>query len=193
MLHAVIFYLGTNKMKLISVVLITLFFSVLFTKNVWASKKQCQKYHDALLNIQSQQRAGYSLKEGERLAKKEKKARSTWWRCEQGKLPVKQASKKSTQASAKIALRGSDLRKNHFQGKAKSKLPSQNVQPFKTIQPIILKNHFSGDKQEQWLAFYKKPAQCIQPKDYKLFVWCVEHKSTKNKAFEQYYAAKALK
>lgn len=53
--------------------------------NAWAGKEQCQKYREKLLNIQKQQRSGYTLKQGEKLALKEDKARKAWWACEADK------------------------------------------------------------------------------------------------------------
>ena len=157
-----------------------------FTMNeAWAKKKECQPYYTKLMNIQSQQKIAHTRKKGESLTKKENKARKKWWDCEQGKLSENSFAKKIKKTPKVIP---SKVIKKF---KKSSAIPI-NVKPFQTSQPIVIKNSYKGEKQEEWTFFYKIPQKCIKPKNYRLFVWCVEDKKSKNKAFEKYYASKAL-
>lgn len=193
-----LFYLWMNEMrdfnrvifsvsyKLGLILSISVFTLMLTIKNVWAGKKHCKQYHVKLMNIQSQQKSFYTQKAGERLAKKEDKARKKWWDCEQGKLFAPRTSKKAHNARS-VTQRESSK-------KTQSSLAStQNSQPFKTSQPITINSEFTGRKQREWIAYYQTPEQCMQPENYKVFVWCVEFKKTKSKAFNESYSSKALK
>ena len=53
------------------------------------SKKYCDQYFAKLQSVQSQQRQGYSAKQAENLRRKEQKARTLWWACENGQLKKK--------------------------------------------------------------------------------------------------------
>ena len=61
------------------------------------SKNKCQKYLNKVRSIQAQQRKGYTAQQGNKLRKKEAKARDKWWKCKNS--PSKKVKKKAKKKS----------------------------------------------------------------------------------------------
>jgi len=161
--------------------LMLLFFSLTFSQELKA-KKACKKYLDKLHQVQAKQRNGNSLKQSNKLKEQEYKARETWWACENGKLPKKKTGKKrKRQKPEKI------VRLTPQKSETKAKKPAKTAVPFATKRAIVLKAEYQGQQQLDWLAFYKQPAKCRQPKDIKVFAACVEDKRLQQQIFEQNY------
>lgn len=144
----------------------------------FAGKKHCQKYRQKLDNIKSQQRQGNSLKRSNSLAKKEAKARDTWWRCETGKLKPKKRKKskktKKTKPKQKLLMSKSSA--------------SQPITPFVTNNAIVVRSvKYEGKKLQAWLLFYQPEAQCKRPKSMQTFSLCVEKKREQQQLFDKSY------
>lgn len=60
--------------------------SLLILSPVVVAKPNCNPLQDDLKNVRSQLRSGYSVKQGEKLRVKEKKAKKLWWKCQTNKL-----------------------------------------------------------------------------------------------------------
>lgn len=147
-----------------------------------AGKKKCQSYRQKLDNIQSQQRQGNSLKRSNSLAKKERKARDTWWRCETGKLKPKSNKKKSkSKAKKKTTKDYSKAKKNPQSKKVKT------LMPFANSKPIVVKAKYQGEKLQAWLKYYQPEKQCARPKSTQVFAACIEDKRRQQVEFEQSY------
>lgn len=146
-----------------------------------AAKKECaellKKYH----NVQSQQRQGHSLKSSITLRKKEDKARQKWWDCENNKLTSKSKKKKNNKAKSHSKKKTIKLSQTSTQS-------SNNTRGvFSSNRNIVIKGKYTGDKQLQWLRFYKRPKKCARPKTTQVFAFCMEDKTAQQNAFEQQY------
>lgn len=137
----------------------------------YATKKHCQKYLDKLDNIQSKQRAGYSAKQGVKLAEREQKARDNWWNCQTGKL------KKKTKKSRKQPKYNSN--KVNFK---QIHIPQSNIKPL--TNKLYIKGRYQGTRQQQWLDFYQQPKKCRKPKSLSAFAFCMEDKQEQQRVFE---------
>lgn len=165
-----------------SLIIILLVNSFIFP--AFAGKKHCQKYRQKLDNIKSQQRQGNSLKRSNSLAKKEAKARDTWWRCETGKLkPKKRKKSKKSQKAKKSKKTKSKLTLLKTKNNA-----TQPVIPFSTSKAIVVRSvKYEGKKLQAWLLFYQPEAQCKRPKSIQTFSLCVEKKREQQQLFEKSY------
>ena len=154
--------------------LLLIFISYFLSVSAIAGKKVCQPYLDKLRNIQSQQRAGYSGKQGRKLADREQKARGKWWACQQGKLPKKKKSKKKKTAKTKERTVVS------YSSKTSSKKVTQPL-----TNKLVLRAKYRGIQQQAWLDYYQKPKKCIRPKTTKIFAYCIEHEKEQQLKFER--------
>jgi hypothetical protein len=155
-------------------------FTLLFSNVSFAGKKQCEPYLDNLRNIQSQQKQGHSLKRGERLNKLETKARKNWWQCEQGKLKkAKRSKNQKKQQKNKIVTRRS------LSTISLTHVTKENIEPFKTSTPLVMKSRYQGKQLQAWLLYYQQPKKCSRPKTTKQFAFCVENRRTQQLAFEK--------
>ena len=161
--------------------------SITYSSAVTARKKKCQSYLDHLRNIQSQQRAGYSNRQGKALAKKEQKARDKWWRCKQGKQvknnqktkhKAKERNKRTKQTKPTITK----INPQNFRRKG-----GLNTPPRALTNTVVLKAKYTGIKQQHWLNFYRQPSRCRVPKSTQEFAFCIENKHQQQKLFEANY------
>lgn len=163
-------------------ILLLFLLSLSFSQALQA-KKACKKYLDKLHQVQAKQRKGNSLKQSNKLKEKETKARDTWWACENGKLAKKKKKVKKPQQKKPEKIAQLTPKKNKVA--TKSKKPPVSVVPFATQRAIVLKGEYQGQQQLDWLAFYKQPEKCQQPKNIKVFAACVEDKRLQQQLFEQ--------
>ncbi|WOH39470.1 hypothetical protein RI844_09640 [Thalassotalea fonticola] len=63
-----------------------LIISIFFISPSAISKPNCSPLLEDLKIVQSKLRAGYNVKQGEKLKVKEKKAKKLWWQCKNNKL-----------------------------------------------------------------------------------------------------------
>ncbi|WDE04916.1 hypothetical protein SG34_027030 [Thalassomonas viridans] len=161
-----------------------LMFTLLAFSPELLGKKACKKYLDKLHQVQAKQKNGNSLKQSNKLKAKETKAWDTWWACENGKLAKKKkrTKKAKQQKPEKNLLLARDNKKA-----AKAKKSQANSTPFATQRAIVLKAEYQGQQQLDWLAFYKQPVKCQQPKNIKVFAACIEDKRLQQQKFEQSY------
>jgi hypothetical protein len=144
-----------------------------------AAKKECVELLNKYHNVQSQQRQGSSFKRSISLRKKEDAARQKWWACENNKLKPKAKSKNK-------------ITKKKYKKKTIKLVNNSNKTIKKTPRVfssnnIVIKGRFVGDKQLQWLSFYKRPKECAKPKTTQVFAFCMEDKMTQQDAFEQQF------
>ncbi|WP_281559705.1 hypothetical protein [Thalassomonas sp. RHCl1] len=149
------------------------------------AKKACKKYLEKLHQVQAKQRNGNSLKQSNKLKEKETRARDTWWACENGKLAKKK--KKSKKHQRKKTEKIAKLTQEKNKGTTKAKKSPATPVPFATQRAIVLKAEYQGQQQLDWLAFYKQPDKCQQPKNIKVFAACVEDKRLQQQLFEKNY------
>lgn len=154
--------------------------ALIYSHAAYAGKKHCKPYREKLDNIQSQQRQGYSLKQGQSLKLREQKARDKWWLCEKGLLKTK----KKTKSKAKKKAQQQKLA-------VKKKLKSTNnatnplvLAPFSSSKAIVVKQKYQGEQLYQWLNFYQAPKGCSKPKSMSKFTACIEDKHRQQLAFE---------
>ncbi|WDE12352.1 hypothetical protein [Thalassomonas haliotis] len=164
--------------------LLSFLLSLGFSQSLQA-KKACKKYLEKLHQIQAKQRKGNSLKQSNKLKEKETKARDTWWACENGKLAKKKSKSKKRQQKNPEKIARLPGKKNKTAGN--SNKPPVSVVPFASQRAIVLKAEYQGQQQLDWLAFYKQPAKCQQPKNIKVFAACVEDRRLQQQLFEQNY------
>jgi len=148
----------------------------------YGAKKHCAELLTKLHNVQSQQRQGYSLKKGERLRKKEDAARKQWWDCENNRNKPKAKSKRKKKKSKLSKTTMNKKNNKHTRSKDNKNIP----QGFSSNN-IVIKSKFSGEKQVQWLNFYKRPKKCARPKTTQIFAYCMEEKIEQQQVFEQQY------
>ncbi|WDD99550.1 hypothetical protein [Thalassomonas actiniarum] len=165
--------------------LLLLFLLSLSVSQDLQAKKACKKYLEKLHQVQAKQRNGNSLKQSNKLKEKETKARDNWWACENGKLAKKKKKSKKRQQKKTEKIVRLTPEKNKTTTKAK-KAPVTPA-PFATQRAIVLKAEYQGQQQLDWLAFYKQPDKCQQPKNIKVFAACVEDKRLQQQLFEQHY------
>ena len=67
--------------------------SLLILSPVVVAKPNCSPFLDDLKKVQSKLRAGYNVKQGEKLKAKEKKMKKLWWQCKNNKLSKSDKSK----------------------------------------------------------------------------------------------------
>lgn len=151
--------------------------TLLFSIDALAGKKQCKGYLEKLHNIQSQQRQGYSLKQGNKLEQRAEKARKKWWDCERGLTTPKKKSKKNKRAKVK----------NQKKVVKYSQRTLTQITPFETTKAVVIKGRFQGKQQQAWLDFYQQPEKCFRPKTTKVFAYCVENKRQQSELFKQQY------
>lgn len=140
--------------------------------NSYGAKKECIVLLDKLQNIQAQQRQGQTFKSSVKLREKEDVARQNWWNCENNKTKPKSKTK-SKKAKKKVLLKNNN-----------KPLVKKASQVFSSNQAIIVKGRFSGDKQLQWLSYYKRPKKCARPKTTQIFAFCMEDKTAQQDKFE---------
>ena len=162
----------------VSIILLLLMHSM----PVIAAKKHCQSYRQKLDNIQSQQRQGNSLKRSNSLAKKEKKARDTWWRCETGKLKPKSKKKK-----VKLKSKKKPSKKYYKTDKKQHSKLAKTLVPFANSKAIVVKAKYQGEKLQAWLKYYRPEKKCARPKSTQIFAACVEDKRRQQGEFEESY------
>lgn len=129
------------------------------------------------MNIQSQQRAGYSNKKGRSLAEREQKARDKWWQCQQGKLPKKKRKKAKKKARSKANARAVNL--------PPIKPPTAGTLRFSN--KLTIKAKYQGEKQQAWLDYYQQPKKCKIPKSTKTFAYCLEDEQRQQQVFDRQY------
>ncbi len=193
------FYMGNTYQGLImKTTYLIIFYSLvsltLLIPNIaYAGKKHCQPYRDKLTNIQSQQRQGYSLKQGQSLKKREQAARDKWWQCEKGLLKPSSKSSKSSKTKAKqkkLALAKKKAQKKSAQKKKQLNQQKSNgtpaeLAPFASTKSIIAKQKYQGKELQQWLSFYQAPKGCTRPKNMKKFTACIEDKHQQQLVFDR--------
>ncbi len=148
-----------------------------YSSNAAAAKKQCAELLTKLHNIQAQQRQGQSLKNSNKLRSKEDLARERWWDCENNKTTAK-TKKKKKRTAKKL--------KNEIKV-VKRKKPAKRVKQEFSSNKLVIKGKYSGQKQVQWLAFYKRPKKCARPKTTQVFAYCMEYKEKQQQVFEKQY------
>lgn len=146
----------------------------LLSSSVFAAKKECASLLTKLHNVQAQQRSGQSLKNSNRLRKKEDLSRKNWWECENNKNKKKRSS---TNKKYKV------LKKKSANVYKKNKSAKHVFASNK----LVIKGKYSGQEQSKWLAFYKRPKKCARPKTTQVFAYCMEHKEQQQKVFEKEY------
>ncbi|MEW6984066.1 hypothetical protein AAD001_15545 [Colwelliaceae bacterium 6471] len=143
------------------------------------AQDKCQAELNKLENIKSQQRQGNSLKKSNSLRKQEERSRKKWWQCKNNVRPhkTKRSLKKNRQVAKKAPLT-----------KIKNAKPtSPNKQKLKpiTYHALTITAPFTGERQQQWLRYYKMPEQCYRPKTTQVFAYCAENKQAQQREFEQ--------
>lgn len=146
-----------------------------------AAKKECAELLNKYHNVQSQQRQGHSLKSSISLRKREDKAREKWWDCENNKLKPKSKKKKTNKTKSHSKKKTIKLSQNP------TKPANDTTSVFSSNRNIVIKGKYTGDKQLQWLTFYKRPKKCARPKTTQVFAFCMEDKTAQQNAFEQQY------
>ena len=147
------------------------------------AKQDCQKYLNKVRSIQEKQRAGYNVKQGNKLQAQATKARDKWWRCSKGTVPNKKAKKKSKKHKKK-QKKNSNKNKKIKKRKSKKNPPTK---VFNTSRAIIIKNRYKGSQLQAWLDFYQQPLQCKKPKTTKIFAYCIENEHQQQQSFERNY------
>jgi len=145
----------------------------------YAGKAQCQSYLDKLRNVQSQQRQAHSFKQGERLNKREAKARKKWWQCERGLLKTNKTRKKNKPKPTRVA------KKYHLPTSTQKTRVKLNQSPFQTSNALVIKSRYQGKQLQAWLKYYQQPKQCMRPKTTKKFAFCVENRRLQQISFEK--------
>lgn len=153
------------------------FFSFLYGEAF--AQEKCQAELNKLENIKSQQRQGHSLKKSNSLRKQEEKARKKWWQCKNNVRPHK--AKRSLKKNQRVA------KKVQVSKITKVKPISPNKQQLKpiTYHAPIITAPFTGERQQQWLRYYKMPKQCHRPKTTQVFAYCAENKQAQQREFVQ--------
>lgn len=164
-------------MKLIQLLIIVISLS---SFQSYGAKKHCAKLLTKFHNIQAQQRQGSSLKKSKQLRKKEDLARERWWNCESSRSKPKVKSTKKKLKSSKNQSKKKTIKLYPSNKKA-------DIPRVFTSKSIVIKSKFKGNKQAQWLNFYKRPAKCAKPKTTQVFAYCMEDKTTQQQVFEQKY------
>lgn len=160
-------------MKFICLLMVTL---ALLSFQSYGAKKHCAGLLTKLHDIQSKQRQGYSLKKGDQLRKKEDLVRKQWWDCENNRNKPKRKKKKSSKNKIKkITTKRSSSKQN------------KTLPPIFITNNITIKSKYEGDKQIQWLNFYKRSKKCARPKTTQVFAYCMEDKAAQQKNFEQQF------
>lgn len=162
-------------MKLTCLLVITL---ALSSFQSYGAKKHCAGLFTKLHNIQSQQRQGHSLKKSDQLRKKEDLARKQWWDCENNRNKPERKKKKLKLSKTTINKK---MIKRSYLNKSKEHAPIFHAND------IVIKSKYKGDKQIQWLNFYKRSRKCARPKTTQVFAYCMEDKAAQQKIFEQQY------
>jgi hypothetical protein len=151
----------------------------LFSFHVEA-KARCKPLLLKQHNIQSLQRKGYSLKQGQSLTRKENRARAKWWKCEQGTLSTRKLKKRPKKNNKSSNIQSRSYNKN-------ADLINVKLTPINQHSAIVIKAKYQGDKRAAWRKFYQQPTQCQQPKTLKTFAYCTENKLQQQALFEQDY------
>jgi hypothetical protein len=149
---------------------------LLYIPASYAGKNQCQSYLDKLRNVQSQQQKGHSFKQGERLNKREAKARKKWCQCERGLLKTSKSRKKKKKKAPKKYQLATDTQKTRIK---------LNQSPFQTSNALVIKSRYQGKQLQAWLKYYQQPKQCQRPKTTKQFAFCVENRRSQQMSFEK--------
>lgn len=148
-----------------------------------AGKAECQPYLDKLHHVQSLQRAGYSAKQGERLKRREEKARDKWWQCSRGKLKTKTSKRHKKAKHKQTAYAKSGHAKL---SKAKEKQQKYKASRAYATNSVVVKQRYQGEQLMRWHQFYQKPKKCQRPKTMQQFSYCIEDKNRQELAFEQH-------
>ena len=148
---------------------------MLFSNHCLAGKKQCLPYLEKLRNVQSQQKVGHTAKRGRSLDKKEAKARDTWWKCAQGKLPKKISKKNKNKNKNKNNPKVSVKQYTLFKANTKKSFTNK----------VVIKGKYQGQQQQDWLKYYQKPDKCKKVKTTQQFAFCIEDQSQQQMKFEQ--------
>lgn len=69
--------------------------------NIAQAKLDCSYYQQKLKSTQSKLRAGYNVKQGEKLKKQEKQLRRLWWLCANNRLPKDELKRLKKRNSSK--------------------------------------------------------------------------------------------
>lgn len=137
---------------------------VLFSSSTFA-KSKCQNEWDALKSVQSQ----LKHKSTEWLRDKERKKHTEYQDCRRGKIKsinsnnqTKYSEKRSSQPyKTKRIIK---TKKSNFSGG--------------------IKGLFTGEKQNAWIRYYKKPKECIRPKTTKWFAKCLNIRDIEAQKFD---------
>ncbi|MGB2742144.1 MAG: hypothetical protein WBC60_16505 [Cognaticolwellia sp.] len=148
-----------------------------------AGKKDCQKYRKKLDDIQELQRQPNNLKRSNSLAKKEDKARNTWWRCENGKLTIKPKKKKKRSAKKIKSKKQKKLKSPSYKYKESTK--TKPLVPFASSGPVVGFSAYKDEKLQAWLLFYQPEKKCSKPKTTQQFVACAKDKRRQQAEFEK--------
>lgn len=171
------------------ITIVLLLLTLLFSPSLLA-KKRCKPFLEKRHNIQAMQRNGYSLKRGQSLRGKEDKARDKWWDCE--RISLAKFNKKyggSKKKKGKSKQKVTTAKREKKRKKSLKILPNtykSNI-TFNQGSAIVIRSAYQGHKQKAWLAFYKKPIKCQQPKNLSIFASCHEDKRLQQGAFETQY------
>ena len=161
--------------QLLIITILFIFFS--FSQSSMA-KKRCKPLLNKLHNVQSLQRQSHSAQKGASLRKREDKARSLWWQCENSTKKTKNSTQKKKKNSSQSATN---------QGRPKQKKIISAKDPFITNQAIVIKSKYQGKKKQAWLNYYLQPKRCIKPKSLSEFAYCSENKQIQRTSFEKVY------
>jgi len=130
--------------------------SALFSNLVFAELK-CKTEWDALKDVQTQLRH----KSTEWLRDKEHKKHSEYQKCRRN------TNKQSS----------SNSRTKHYEKqRIQTYSPKQLAKIKKSNYSGNIKGIFTGEKQNSWIKYYKKPKECIRPKSTQWFAKCLKHR-----------------
>jgi hypothetical protein len=144
--------------------------AVLFSNPVFAELK-CKKEWDALKNVQTQLRH----KSTEWLRDKEHKKHTKYQECR------KNTNKKSNSNSRA---------KNYGKQSIQLYKPKQLANIKKPNYSGNIKGLFTGEKQNSWIKYYKKPKDCIRPKSTQWFAKCLKHRDDEAIKFDSIWRKK---
>jgi hypothetical protein len=166
------------QLKLVLVILI--FFLI---SPVVEAKKRCKPLLEKLHNIQASQRSGYSAKKGLSLRNREDKARNNWWQCENGSSKKNKKAKMQKKKKNKRKTVSANIKQKRIKGK---KITAGK--PFQTINAIVIKSKYTGEKKQAWLKYYQQPNQCVLPKSLSVFAFCSENRRIQQTDFDKIYS-----
>lgn len=173
-------------LKIIQYQAISLLFFSSFAFQI--SANQCKKEQNAYQKVQQQMKQPYSFSKGERLRAKERALFSLLQSCFNSK--TRNVSRKKRTDKKNINKKTTKLKTIKLLStnvKQKEKTTYEGLAPNKSL---IIKGKFTGQMQNAWLKYYKRPKECNLPKSTASFAWCIEHKNESATAFKEQWQKK---